>query len=28
LRGQVVARNGEFVGKLGGGEYIGRTPSH
>jgi dihydropyrimidinase len=28
LRGKVVARDGEFVGKPGGGEYIARTPTH
>lgn len=28
LRGKVVARDGEFTGDPGGGEYIPRTPTH
>ena len=28
VRGQVAARDGTFVGKVGRGEFLKRTPAH
>ena len=28
LRGRIVARNGKYIGGVGGGRYLPRTPSH